>query len=133
MSHAESHVVTVSRCSEEAEDVAEVQRLRQTVAAAAWAAAASRGGAQRWGAYASHAEWRSVANRRRDAAAPQGLFLADLLQALRDSVRGCWGVSRVSMSRDPLAHLRCSESAACLALGAGVGGLHGSACARRHI
>lgn len=71
--------------SEEDGDLAEVQRLRQAVAAAAWAAAAARGGAQRWGAYASHAEWRGVANRRRDAAAPQGLFLADLLQALRDS------------------------------------------------
>lgn len=67
--------------------MAEVQRLQQTVAAAVWAAAAAaRSGGRRWGTYASDAEWRSVVNRRRDAATPQGLFLTQLLQALRASV-----------------------------------------------
>jgi hypothetical protein len=76
-----------SFCSEEAADVAEVQRLQQAAAAALWAAeAAASSGGRRWGSFASDAEWRSVVNRRRDAAAPQGLFLTELQHALRAAV-----------------------------------------------
>ena len=64
----------------------EAQRLLQAACAAEWALAAYGLGGRRWGAYASEQEWRGVVNRRRDAAAPQPLFLADLLQELRDAV-----------------------------------------------
>lgn len=84
-------------CSEEAADVAEVQRLQQAAAAALWAAQAAAGsGGRRWGSFASDAEWRSVVNRRRDAASTQGLFLTELQHALRGAV------GPVSMRPNPL-------------------------------
>jgi len=54
---------------------------------AEWALHAHGPGGRRWGAFASEQEWRSVVNRRRDAAAPLPLALADMLQQLRKWVR----------------------------------------------
>lgn len=71
----------------EAGDLAEAQRLLQAVAVAEWALHVHEPGGRRWGAFASEQEWRSVANRRRDAAAPLPLALADALQQLREWVR----------------------------------------------
>ena len=58
----------------------------QAARAAEWALQQGQKGSRHWGRFASEQEWRAVANRRRDGAAPQTLFLADRLQELRSSV-----------------------------------------------
>jgi hypothetical protein len=97
--------------------VAEVERLQQTASAAVWAADAMRLSGRRWGSYASDAEWRSVVNRRRDAAAPQGLFLTELLHTLREAVGQVMACTRVHVYRQ-CAHgcaIYCQHSAMCAA------------------